>query len=185
MHPGTKRPKVKRVQDDKRRNKMPLPFPNNVPHSLGDAFGHIYTVTSPTVDDLKLMVLIESAGKTLYEHSATGTHHPGVIELLHQNGREELAHAYRVAKAIKAISGENYPPPEPADNPYLQGSPSPAAPLTAGALTKLADTEFGGDALYARWADHIGNEEAAALFRLNGKEESEHGNRLLEAAALL
>jgi ferritin-like metal-binding protein YciE len=39
--------------------------------------------------------------------------------------------------------------------------------------------------LYERWASGIGNAEAASLFRQNGKEESDHGNRLLEAAALL
>lgn len=164
---------------------MPLPFPNNVPQNLGAAFGHLYTVESPTIDDLKLMVLLESAGLALYQHTATGTDHEGVKSLLLHNGREELAHAHRVSKAIKAISGEDYLPPEAANNPYLQGDMPPPAPVTAEALTKLADTEFGGDALYAKWADATDNDEAAALFRLNGKEESDHGNRLLEAAALL
>jgi rubrerythrin len=164
---------------------MPLPFPEGVPQTLGEAFGHLYAVEKPRVEDLKLMVLLESAGKALYEHTAMGTGHAGVIDLLHRNGREELAHAHRVSKAIKAISGEDYLPPEPADNPFLQGPMSPADPVTAEALRKLADTEFGGDALYAKWADATDNEEAASLFRLNGKEESDHGNRLLEAAALL
>ena len=57
--------------------------------------------------------------------------------------------------------------------------------VTAEGLTKTSEAEFGGDALYAKWADSIDNEEAAALFRQNGKEESDHGNRLLQAAALL
>jgi rubrerythrin len=160
-------------------------FPAGVPTELGSAFGYLYTIDQPRVEDLKLMVLLESAGKSLYEHSAQGTEHAGVIELLHHNGREELAHAHRVSKAIKALSGEDYLPPEPAANPYLQGEMPAPAPLTAEGLTKLAQTEFGGDALYARWADATDNEEAASLFRLNGKEETDHGNRLLEAAALL
>ncbi len=164
---------------------MPLPFPAGVPTSLGAAFGYLYSVENPGIEDLKLMVLLESAGKTLYEHSATGTDHPGVIDLLHQNGREELAHAHRVSKAIKAISGEDYLPPEPANNPYLTANMPPPAPLTPEGLTKLAETEFGGDALYEKWAVTTDCAEAAALFRLNGKEESAHGNRLLEAAALL
>jgi rubrerythrin len=164
---------------------MPLPFPANVPHTLGEAFGHLTTVDAPSVDDLKLMVLLESAGKALYEQIAGGTDNAGVIDLLHHNGREELAHAHRVSKAIKAISGEDYLPPEPADNPYLQGETPPPAALTIDALKQLAETEFGGDALYARWADGVGNAEAAALFRLNGKEESDHGNRLLQAVELL
>ena len=164
---------------------MPLPFPAGVPTSLGAAFGHLYSVEDPRIEDLKLMVLLESAGKTLYEQSATGTDHPGVIDLLHHNGREELAHAHRVSKAIKAISGEDYLPPEPANNPYLTANMPPPAPLTPEGLIKLAETEFGGDALYEKWAAATDCAEAAALFRQNGKEESDHGNRLLEAAALL
>ncbi len=30
-----------------------------------------------------------------------------------------MAHAHRVSKAIRAISGEDFLPPETADNPYL------------------------------------------------------------------
>jgi Mn-containing catalase len=160
-------------------------FPEGVPTDLGAAFAHLYSIDRPRIEDLKLMVLLESAGKALYEHSAQGTDHRGVVELLHHNGREELAHAHRVSKAIKALSGEEYLPPEPADNPYLQGDMPAPAPLTSEGLAKLAQTEFGGDALYARWADATDNEEAASMFRLNGKEETDHGNRLLEAAALL
>ena len=100
------------------------------------------------------------------------------------NGREEMAHAHRVSKAIRAISGEDFPPPDAADNPYLVG-PIPSTPVTAAGLKKTAEAEFGGDALYARWAAATENVEAAALFRQNGKEETDHGNRLLEAAALL
>ena len=39
--------------------------------------------------------------------------------------------------------------------------------------------------MYETWAASTSNEEAARLFRLNGKEEADHGNRLLEAAGLL
>ena len=95
-----------------------------------------------------------------------------------------MAHAHRVSKAIMAISGEVYAPPESAVNPYLAG-PLPAAPVTADALKSLAQGEFSGEELYARWAANCDNAEAARLFRLNGGEERDHGNRLLEAAALL
>jgi Mn-containing catalase len=160
-------------------------LPAGAPATLGEAFAHINGLTAPNVTDLKVMVLIEAAGLSLYEQISRGTDHAGVIDLLAHNGREELAHAHRVSKAIKAISGEDFPPPAPADNPYLQGEAPPISALTAAALTKLADAEFGGDALYATWADASENAEAAALFRQNGKEESDHGNRLLAAAALL
>lgn len=164
---------------------MILPLPHGAPPTFGEAFGRISTIQAPTVDDLKMMVLVEAAGKTLYESMALGSDNARVKELLHHNGREELAHAHRVSKAILAITGESYPPPAPEDNPYLQAGPLPPMLISAESLTKLSAAEFGGDAVYERWASNTTNAEAAALMRLNGKEESEHGDRLLEAAALL
>jgi rubrerythrin len=161
-----------------------IQVPAGSPATLGEAFGHIYTIDKPTINDLKVMVMVEAAGLTLYEETAKGTDHPGVKDLLLHNGREEMAHAHRVSKAIKALTGEDFPPPAAADNPYLVG-PIPSTPVTPEGLEKTAEAEFGGDLLYARWADSIGNDDAAALFRQNGKEENAHGNRLLEAAALL
>jgi rubrerythrin len=163
---------------------MQVAIPQGSPQTLNEAFKHIYTIEKPTIDDLKVMLLVEAAGLTLYAETAKGTDHQGVRDLLNHNGREEMAHAHRVSKAIKALTGEDFPPPAATDNPYLAGE-IPSTPVTAEGLTKTADAEFGGDALYSRWADAIGNEEAAALFRQNGREESDHGNRLLEAAALL
>jgi len=52
-------------------------------------------------------------------------------------------------------------------------------------LRKTAEAEFAGDRLYTTWADNMSNPEAAALLRLNAGEESDHGYRLLKAAALL
>lgn len=163
---------------------MTVSIPAGSPQTLNEAFAHIYTVDAPTVDDLKVMVLVEAAGLTLYDETAKGTDNEAVQALLRHNGREEMAHAHRVAKAIKALSGEDFPPPEAANNPYLAG-PIPSTPVTPEGLEKTAQAEFGGDALYARWAEATSNAEAAALFRQNGKEESEHGNRLLQAAAIL
>jgi rubrerythrin len=163
---------------------MTVTIPAASPQTLGEAFRHIYTVETPSIDDLKVMVLVEAAGLTLYAETAKGTDNQAVKDLLNHNGREEMAHAHRVSKAIRAISGEDFPPPDAADNPYLKG-PIPSTPVTAEGLIKTSEAEFGGDALYERWASSIGNAEAAALFRQNGEEESDHGNRLLAAAALL
>ena len=163
---------------------MTVELPAGAPASIGEAFAQINAVDAPTVDHLKVMVLLEAAGQELYRNMATGTDHEGVIAILEHNGREELAHGHRVAKAIRAISGEEYLPPEAADNPYLAG-PIPTAPVTAAGLRGLAQGEFAGEGLYEKWAANIGNEEAAKLFRQNGKEEVEHGDRLIAAAALL
>jgi rubrerythrin len=166
------------------RTAMPNQLPTAAPQSIGAAFAHINALTSPGVDDLKVMVLLEAAGLELYRGMAAGTDNAAVAALLEHNGREEMAHAHRVAKAIKAISGEDYPPPESADNPYLTG-PIPSAPLTADGLRGLAQGEFAGEGLYERWAANCANAEAARLFLLNGGEEREHGDRLIEAAGLL
>ena len=163
---------------------MPTALPANAPATLGAAFAHINSLTAPTVDDLKVMVLVEAAGLALYENIAKGTDNAAVIALLLHNGREELAHAHRCGKAIHALTGEEFAPPAPEANPYLS-QPMPQMPLTPESLKGLAHGEFGGEALYETWAANIGNEEAARQFRLNGKEEADHGNRLLEAAALL
>ncbi|HQQ09462.1 MAG TPA: ferritin-like domain-containing protein [Novosphingobium sp.] len=162
-----------------------MPLPEGAPATLREAFAHIGTVTAPTALDIKIMALTEAAAMTLYYKTAETAEHPEVRALLERNGREEFLHAQRAALAVKAVSGEDFFPPLPEDNPYLQDGAGPIAPITREALTGLAQGEFGGDALYEKWAQNVGNAEAARLFRLNGKEESDHGNRLLQAAALL
>ncbi|MES2494208.1 MAG: ferritin family protein [Pseudomonadota bacterium] len=165
---------------------MPMiDLPEGAPPTIRDAFAHIGTVTSPTVLDLKVMVLVEAASQELYRASAGTTDHPQVIELLHANAREEFVHAQRASKAISILSGENFPAPDAADNPYLTDGVFPIVELTPEALRKLAETEFGGEVFYGVWADNVGNPEAAQLLRQNGKEETDHGNRLLQAAELL
>lgn len=163
---------------------MAVSLPTGAPSTLGAAFAHINSLTAPTVDDLKIMVLLEAAGLELYRGVAAGAENSDVIALLDHNGREELAHAHRVAKAIQAISGEEFLPPAPADNPYLAVA-LPAMPVTPDVLRGLAKGEFAGEMLYESWAANSDNPEAARLFRLNGKEETDHGNRLMKAAALL
>lgn len=160
-------------------------LPEGAPATLRDAFAHIGTVTAPTVLDMKVMVLTEAAAMALYYKTAEGTDVTGIVDLLQANGREEMLHAERVSAAIKAVSGEDFLPPQPADNPYLQDGLAPFAPITRDALTGLAQGEFGGEKLYETWAANTANADAAALFLLNGKEETDHGNRLLAAAALV
>jgi rubrerythrin len=154
---------------------MPVVLPSDAPQTLGEAFARINSVTAPTMTDLKVMVLVEAAGQTLYEKSAEGADDPRVKALLIENGHEEMKHARRAAEAIKLLTG---------DNPYLTGH-IPVAAITPEGLRKTAESEFNGDALYARWADSLDNAAAAELLRANGREETDHGNRLLEAAAIL
>ena len=162
-----------------------MTLPEGAPATLREAFAHIGTVTAPTVLDMKVMVLTEASAMARYYTTAEGTDVAGIVDLLQANGREEMLHAERVSAAIKAVSGEDFPPPQPADNPYLQDGLAPFAPITREALTGLAQGEFGGEKLYETWAANTANAEAAALFLVNGKEETDHGNRLLAAAELV
>lgn len=161
-----------------------IQLPEGAPPTLGEAFAHIGSVERATVLDLKVMVLVEAAGQTLYQMSAEAAEHEGVKALLIENGHEEMRHAHRASAAIKLLTGEDFPPPAAADNPYLAGH-IPVAAITPEGLRKTSEAEFAGEALYARWAGCFDNAEAQALLRQNGAEETDHGNRLLKAAALL
>lgn len=158
-------------------------LPAGAPETSREAFAIINAVKAPTIEHLKMMVLLEASGKGAYGDLAAASGNVDVAALLNRNGQEELAHAHRVRKAILALSGEAYEIPELDQNPYYQKASG--VTLTAAMLEKIAEAEFGGETLYADWAANTANEEAAALFRLNGKEEAEHGDRLLQAARLL
>src|SRR5471032_768204 len=77
--------------------------PAFLPASAGEAFRHINAVTAPTIDDLKLMVYLEASGEVGYGDLADGAPE-AVAKLLNANGREEVAHAHRVAKAIRLLT---------------------------------------------------------------------------------
>lgn len=156
--------------------------PTYLPESAGEAFKHINAVTAPTIDDLKLMVYLEASGQVGYGDLARSAPNEAVALLLNANGREEVAHAHRVAKAIRAIHGEDFPVPAPADNPYAKSSPRK---LDRAVLEGLVKAENNGKTLYDTWADNTVNTEAADLFRQNGIEDAKHGARAQEAIALL
>ena len=159
-------------------------LPADAPRSLFEAFGYIAALHAPSVDDLKVMVMLEAAGKRLYEEIADQASDPEVQKLLRHNGREELAHAHRISRAIGKLTGADYPVPEPDENPYLIDYRDNSG---AGAerLSGLAETEYGGKELYERWAANCPNAEAAALMRQNASEESQHGDRLKQAVKIL
>ncbi len=155
-------------------------LPASAPEGVGEAFARINAVTAPTIDDLKLMVFLEASGLTAYHELAQTTEDPEIRRLLEANGREEMAHAHRVAKVIKLLSGEDFAPPEAKDNRYAAPS---GRKVDRDLLEYLVAAETNGCALYETWAGNIGDPEAAALLRQNGREEIRHGERAQEAAA--
>ena len=157
-------------------------LPAGAPTATNAAFAHINAVTKPTIDDLKMMVFLEASGQSGYYGLAQTATHPEIRKLLEANGREELAHAHRVSKVIKILSGEDFPPPADTDNPYAGGA---GATADKAMLEILVKAETNGCILYETWADVIGNDEAAALLRQNAKEETLHGNRAAQAITML
>jgi rubrerythrin len=157
-------------------------LPASSPKSASAAFAYINAVVSPTIDDLKLMVFLEASSLNAYEELAASAPNDSVRDLLRANGREELAHAHRVTKVIKRLTGEDFPPPSAEDNPYAVPS---GRRVDRQVLEYLVSAENNGNNLYEAWASHTSDAEAAALLRQNGKEEVLHGQRASEAIALL
>jgi len=149
-----------------------------------EAFGHLLSVDKPNLDDLKLLALLEAGGKDFYDWMIEVAPNDGVKKLLARNGQEELGHAHRLKRVIKILFDEDYALPEPANNPFCV-PPKVKPVVSRDRLNELAQGEIGGERFYERWASNIGNDQAAKLLRLNGKEEARHGARILEAITLL
>jgi rubrerythrin len=145
-------------------------------------FARLFQVTRPTVDDLKSMALLEASGTGFYTALADAAPNEAIRGLLVKNGREETAHAHRLKKAIMLMANEDYPLPPAEQNPFHD--PDPKVTVSRESLTGLAAGEGTGEDLYETWASNIGNDEVAALLRLNGKEETGHQQRLLQAIEL-
>lgn len=125
---------------------------------------------------------LERTGHEFYEGLAERIDHPEVQVLLRRNGTEELAHARRILKAISLTLGEEV---EPTDE-QLRCHPVPLPDAIDATLLELVvQGERNADAGYQAWADAAADPEVARLLRLNGREETIHGERVDEAIALL
>ena len=156
---------------------------DSMPKTASEAGAYIFTVTQPTLDDLKVMVMLEASGQGFYAALAEAAPTEDIRALLAKNGQEEMGHAHRVARVIKQVFGEDFAVPEPDENPYY------AKPAGMVVSEQLLDTiiqgEAAGETLYDGWATSLGHEEAARQLRQNGKEEGGHAERALQAKALL
>lgn len=147
----------------------------NMPKNAGEAGNYIFTVSQPTLDDLKVMVMLEAAGQGFYAALAEAAPTVEVRALLEKSGREEMGHAHRVARVIRHVFGEEFAVPAPEENPYYM-KPAGLA-VTPELLDSITQGENAGEALYAGWADYLGDAEAARQLRQNGAEERGHGER--------
>jgi rubrerythrin len=158
-------------------------LPTDLPADFGAAFGKLSGLSRLEIDDMKLMILLETAGEPLYASLADAVEPEEAKKLLLQNGREETAHAHRLKKAIEILSREPYEIPSLSENPYADVSPM--AEVGTEMLRGLVQGEIGGDKLYQTYADNEPNAEVAELFRQNGREESQHAKRVEDVIALL
>lgn len=167
---------------DRRRNLFPLP--PGYPSDFAGALGVLKSRQSLSVEDLRVLALVEAAGEELYLRIARGIRLPEAAALLVQNGREERGHAHRLMKAIVAAGGEAFDLPKPEDNPFVATMPA-TFPATVEFIGSLESGEKNGDRLYQHWAAGAANETIAQVLRQNGLEETRHGERDAEVVRLL
>ena len=134
------------------------------------------------VPAMEVIYQLEVSGEAFYEKDAAIVGNEQAAELLLRNGREERAHARRIAKAISIKLGHEWQPS--AEVEEILPIPMPAT-LDVEAFKAMIAGEVNGDAGYQFWADNEPDEEVAKLLRLNGREESIHAGRLNEVIALL
>jgi rubrerythrin len=134
------------------------------------------------VPALELLFKLECSGEDFYNALADRIGDERAAALLRRNGREELGHARRVRRAIEIKVGPGYEPsPEVMERFAI---PLPDT-ISADLLPVIVQAEIDGDAGYQRWADHESDPDVANLLRLNGREETRHGERVTEAIAIL
>ncbi|MSR13628.1 MAG: ferritin-like domain-containing protein [Gammaproteobacteria bacterium] len=155
-------------------------LPAEYPKDAFEAFGYLKTRQTLSVEDLKVLAMIECYGEVFYQLLASGVKDAEAKALLTRNGQEERGHAHRLLKAIRLKSGEDFVLPSNEDNPFMALAPS-EVPANDELLSMLEQGEIDGDLVYQQWADAEPNAEVAQLYRLNGREETRHCERVIEA----
>lgn len=158
-------------------------LPEGYPTEAFAAFDFLKTRTRLSVEDLKVLAMIECYGETFYEILAQGVADEEARGLLLRNAAEERGHAHRCLKAIALLGGE-FELPAKQDNPFMALAPA-EIPMNAELIGLLEKGEIDGDLAYQHWADAEPVAEIAQLYRLNGREEIRHCQRVGEVKARL
>ena len=147
--------------------------------SAAASLGKVETLDVATME---LLIKVENSGEDFYNLLADRIGNEEAGELLRRNGREEVGHARRISRAIAIKLGTDY---EPAPE-LLERFEVPLPEVVGLELFPLiVKAELDGDAGYQRWADNEPDPEVARLLRLNGREETKHGERAQAALAIL
>ncbi len=131
-----------------------------------------------SIDDMKVLAMIETYGEVFYEVLARGVADEESKALLLRNGAEERGHAHRLLKAIK-LKGGTFDLPTNEENPFNPFALD-AVPANGELLSMLQQAEVDGDLQYQQWADAEPNADVAQLLRLNGREETRHFERVAD-----
>jgi len=135
-----------------------------------------------TVPLMEALWKLERGGEASYLAMAERVDDPRAKELLTRNGREEMGHARRIARALSIKLGHEWEPSEELAAP----EPVAAPPfLDRSILEMIVQAEVQGDAGYQKWADNEPDAEVERILRLNGREESIHGERIAEVMEIL
>ncbi len=159
-------------------------LPEGYPTEAFAAFDLLKSRRVLSVQDLQVLAMIESYGEVFYRIIAAGVTDEEAKKLLTRNAQEERGHAHRILKAIELKGGEPFKLPAIDDNPFMAFAP---ATLTADAdlLAALEKGEVDGDLCYQTWAEAESDPTIAAIYRLNGREETRHSERVTRAKTLL
>jgi rubrerythrin len=134
------------------------------------------------VEGMKLVYRLECSGEDFYDKLADRIDNDRAAELFRKNGREELGHAKRIARAIAIKLGTDFVP----SGEMVERLEIPLPDeISLDVLPQIVAAEIQGDAGYQAWADREPDEEVAKLLRRNGREETGHAERVREAIAIL
>ena len=134
------------------------------------------------VATMELVFRLENSGEDFYDALADRIEVVEAAELLRRNGREERGHARRLRRAITIKIGEDWQPSEEVRRRFAIPLPDTIGLEMFPAIVKA---ELDGDVGYQRWADEEPDPEVARLLRLNGREETIHGQRVTKALEIL
>ena len=118
-------------------------LPEGYPTEAFAAFDFLKTRPRLSVEDLKVLAMIECYGETFYEILAQGVQDDEARALLLRNAAEERGHAHRCLKAISLLGGE-LDLPAKADNPFMALAPA-EIPMNAELIGLLEKGEVDGD----------------------------------------
>ena len=158
-------------------------IPSGYPTDQIEAFSLLGTRDRLSIDDMKILALLEVAGEAFYFAAANAVSNAEAKDLLRRNGQEERGHAHRLLKAIELLGGA-FDLPNDTENPYVQPMDLDGV-INADLLTIIQQSEKDGDLQYQEWADAESNQQVAKILRQNGTEETRHGERVAQVVDLL